>query len=130
MASSPSFENALQPRCRSCGAGLSTLVVDLGTSPLCQTLVEPNALDRGETHYPLTVYFCDACYLVQLQEYVSPAEIFSDYPYFSSYSSSWIEHGRRYCAGIVDRLSLNADSQILEVASNDGYLLQHFVERG
>lgn len=130
MASNPSPKHAHQPRCRSCGEGLSTLVVDLGTSPLCQTLVEPEALDRGEAHYPLSVYFCDACNLVQLQEYVSPSEIFSDYPYFSSYSSSWIEHGRQYCADISARLKLDGESRILEVASNDGYLLKHFVDRG
>ncbi len=129
MASLPEFESIHQPRCRSCYAGLSTLVVDLGTSPLCQTLVEPCHLDKGEAFYPLSVYFCDNCYLVQLQEYVSPSEIFSDYPYFSSYSSSWLEHGRRYCEQIVERLSLGKDSQVLEVASNDGYLLKHFIDR-
>lgn len=130
MASLPLLNHAHHPHCRSCHAGLHILVVDLGTSPLCQTLVEPDHLDQGEAHYPLSVYFCDECYLVQLQEYVSPSEIFSEYPYFSSYSSSWIEHGRRYCTDISERLSLDEKSQVLEVASNDGYLLQHFIARG
>ena len=124
------LQHAPHPHCRSCDALLETQVVDLGTSPLCQTLVAPEHLDRGEAFYPLTVHFCEHCYLVQLQEYVSPAEIFSDYPYFSSYSSSWIEHGRRYCEQIVERLKLCGDKQVLEVASNDGYLLQHFTAKG
>lgn len=105
-------------------------MVDLGLSPLCQTLIAKEALDRGETFYPLTPQVCEKCYLVQLPELVAPSEIFSDYPYFSSYSDSWLEHGHRYTRAITESLCLDADSLVMEIASNDGYLLQHFRELG
>jgi SAM-dependent methyltransferase len=99
-------------------------------SPLCQTHIEPHALNHVEKFYPLHVWVCEGCLLVQLEEYVSPGEIFSDYAYFSSYSDSWVEHARRYAAMAIARFGLTADSAVMEIASNDGYLLQHFVRAG
>src|SRR5262245_44008397 len=112
--------------CRFCSAQLKNTFVDLGLSPLCQTHIEADHLHEAEPFYPLHVYVCDRCFLVQLQEFVSPAEIFSEYAYFSSYSSSWVEHARRYAEAMIGRLKLGASSKVMEIASNDGYLLQHF----
>jgi SAM-dependent methyltransferase len=117
-------------RCRSCDAPLQTSFVDLGMSPLCQTHIAPEQLHEMEPFYPLHAYVCDECFLVQLQEFVAPGEIFSEYAYFSSYSTSWVEHARRYVEMICGRLGLGSDSRVVEIASNDGYLLQHFVARG
>lgn len=115
--------------CRSCGALLRTSFVDLGMSPLCESYVSADRLDAMEAFYPLHALVCDACLLVQLSEYVAPAEIFSEYAYFSSYSLSWLAHCRRYVADVTDRYALTRDSLVIEVASNDGYLLQYFRER-
>ncbi|OLD94670.1 MAG: SAM-dependent methyltransferase [Cyanobacteria bacterium 13_1_40CM_2_61_4] len=104
--------------------------VDLGMSPLCESYVPAARLNQMEPFYPLHVYVCQVCFLVQLQEYISPAEIFSEYAYFSSYSDSWVAHATRYTDMIVERLKLGPESFVVEVASNDGYLLQHFVKRG
>jgi len=104
--------------------------VDLGMSPLCESYVPKERLNEAEPFYPLHVYVCDQCFLVQLEEYVSPEAIFTEYAYFSSYADSWVEHMRRYADMITQRLSLTRDSLVVEVASNDGYLLQHFVEKG
>jgi len=116
--------------CRSCGAPLRHTVVDLGMSPLCESYIRHGQLDAVERFYPLHVLVCDACFLVQLQQYVSREAIFSDYAYFSSYSDSWLAHARRYTDQMVERFGLTAQSQVVEVASNDGYLLQYFVEKG
>lgn len=116
--------------CRFCGARLKTTFVDLGMSPLCQTHVRPDQLHEMEPFYPLHAYVCDQCFLVQLQEFVTPDQIFTEYAYFSSYSSSWVEHARRYVETMIDRFELGATSKVMEIASNDGYLLQHFVSRG
>jgi len=116
--------------CRFCGAPLSFTFVDLGMSPLCQTHIEPHELNHMERFYPLHARVCGKCYLVQLEEFVSPDAIFSDYAYFSSYSDSWIEHARRYTESMITRLGLGPKSLVMEIASNDGYLLQHFVARG
>jgi SAM-dependent methyltransferase len=116
--------------CRSCGGPLRTKVLDLGVSPLCQTHVHPNDLDKAETFYPLQVYVCDRCWLVQLQAFVAPADIFSEYAYFSSYSTSWVEHAKAYTEQVTQRFALGPHSKVAEVASNDGYLLQHFVAAG
>jgi SAM-dependent methyltransferase len=99
-------------------------------SPLCQTHISPEQLDRMEPFYPLHAFVCQECFLVQLQEYVSPAEIFREYAYFSSYSDSWVEHARRYAEAMIRRLGLDTQSRVVELASNDGYLLQHFVRAG
>ena len=117
-------------RCRFCDAPLEHVFVDLGLSPLCESFVPAEDLDRGETFYPLKVWVCGACKLVQLQEYVAAAEIFDDYAYFSSFSDSWLEHARRYCQMVSDRFGLGPDSFVVEVASNDGYLLRNFVQAG
>jgi SAM-dependent methyltransferase len=118
------------PRCRFCDARLSFTMVDLGKSPLCQTMLDIDALNRMEPFYPLHVYVCGDCSLVQLEEYVSPADIFSDYNYFSSFSDSWLDHAARYAQHMVERFGLDGGSRVVELASNDGYLLQYFVERG
>jgi SAM-dependent methyltransferase len=116
--------------CRFCGTLLEHTFVDLGMSPLCQTQIAPDALNRMEPFYPLHVLVCSKCFLVQLDEFVAPDEIFSsEYPYFSSYSDSWVAHARRYSEEMIGWLGLGADSLVMEIASNDGYLLQHFVAR-
>jgi SAM-dependent methyltransferase len=116
--------------CMFCKAPLRHTFVDLGMSPLCESYVPAEKLNHMEPFYPLHVYVCERCFLVQLEEYVSPAEIFTEYAYFSSYADSWVEHMRRYAEAITDRLRLGPDSFVVEVASNDGYLLQHFVKKG
>jgi SAM-dependent methyltransferase len=118
------------PRCRFCAAPLEHLVVDLGMSPLCESFLAAGELDQMEAFFPLRVHVCDRCLLVQLQQYVSPAEIFTEYAYFSSYSTSWVEHARRYCEAMIGRFGLGPQSLVVELASNDGYLLQHLVRRG
>jgi SAM-dependent methyltransferase len=118
------------PRCRLCGAVLLTTFVDLGASPLCERFLTAAQLDEMEPFYPLHVRICDQCLLVQLPEYVSPDEIFREYAYFSSFSDSWVEHARRFADTMIERLGLGPQSKVVEVASNDGYLLRHFVARG
>jgi 2-polyprenyl-3-methyl-5-hydroxy-6-metoxy-1,4-benzoquinol methylase len=99
-------------------------------SPLCESYIPEDRLDAAETFYPLHVRICDACLLVQLPAYVSGEHIFSDYAYFSSYSDSWVAHAKRYAEAMTERLGLSADGLVTEVASNDGYLLQHFLAAG
>jgi SAM-dependent methyltransferase len=118
------------PACRFCGARLRHTFVDLGMSPLCQTHIAPGELNRMEPFYPLHALVCDGCFLVQLEEYVSPPELFTEYAYFSSYSDSWVEHAGRYAEAMIRRLDLDAQSRVVELASNDGYLLQHFARAG
>jgi len=115
------------PKCRFCGTQIEHSFVDLGMSPLCQTHILPSELNKYETFYPLHAFVCSECWLVQLDEFVSPEEIFSDYDYFSSFSTSWVEHAKRYAEKMMDELMLNSSSLVMEIASNDGYLLQHFV---
>jgi 2-polyprenyl-3-methyl-5-hydroxy-6-metoxy-1,4-benzoquinol methylase len=116
--------------CRLCGANLTHTFVDLGMSPLCESYIPAEKLDEAEVFYPLHVRLCDSCLLVQIPAYVSGEHIFSDYAYFSSYSDSWVAHAKRYAEAMIDRLGLTSDSLVTEVASNDGYLLQHFAARG
>lgn len=118
-----------EPICRFCGSILQYTFADLGMSPLCQRHVKPEELNYMEAFYPLHVYVCKNCFLVQLQEYVKPEEIFTEYAYFSSYSDSWLDHCKSYVNIMIDRFGLNTDSQVIEIASNDGYLLQYFYER-
>jgi SAM-dependent methyltransferase len=115
--------------CRFCGDGLRRTFVDLGMSPLCETYPSAADLNHGEVYYPLHVYVCEKCYLVQLEQYESAENIFGDYPYFSSYSDSWLKHCERYCNKVTERFGLGKHSFVVEVASNDGYLLQYFVSR-
>ena len=117
--------------CRFCGAALQHEVVDLGMSPLCETFLTSEQINRMEKFYPLRVFVCDRCFLVQLEQYVDTTEIFSsEYPYFSSYSESWLRHAKTYTDLVTSRFSLGVQSQVVEIASNDGYLLQYFVEKG
>ena len=116
--------------CRLCGADLTRTFVDLGMSPLCESYVPAERLDGPETFYPLHVRLCGTCLLVQLPAYVSGEHIFSDYAYFSSYSDSWVAHAKRYAQAMIGRLGLTSGSLVTEVASNDGYLLQHFAAAG
>ena len=113
--------------CRFCGAQLQQTFVDLGMSPLCETYPSANEFHRGETYYPLHVYVCGQCFLVQLEEFETRENIFSDYAYFSSYSDSWLRHCEKYCAKVKQQFGLDEKSFVVEVASNDGYLLQYFV---
>jgi SAM-dependent methyltransferase len=115
--------------CRFCGEELRTTFIDLGMSPLCETYPGPHELDQMEAYYPLHVYVCQRCLLVQLKEYVSAENIFSEYAYFSSFSNSWVKHAGAYCDQMIRRFRLGGDSLVVEVASNDGYLLKHMVER-
>jgi hypothetical protein len=119
-----------KPRCRLCGAELTRTFVDLGMSPPCESYLDASQLDSGETFYPLHVRICSSCLLVQLPAYISGEEIFSHYAYFSSYSDSWVAHAKKFVDEAVNRLGLGASSFVVEVASNDGYLLQHVVARG
>jgi SAM-dependent methyltransferase len=116
--------------CRACNASLADAFLDLGVSPLANSYVKAAALHLPESFYPLKVHVCPSCLLVQVEEMASPAEIFSDYAYFSSYSDSWLEHARTYVEMAANRFRLSAASRVVEIASNDGYLLQYFVARG
>ncbi len=116
--------------CRFCGASLEHSFVDLGAAPPSNSYLRPADLHRMEPVYPLHAYVCGCCFLVQLEEFQSPEKIFSDYAYFSSYSESWLRHAESYVEKMVARFGFDARSQVIEVASNDGYLLQHFVARG
>lgn len=121
--------SALQ--CRSCGAGLHRTLVDLGEMPLANAYLTEAQVHAGvERSYPLHARVCDRCHLVQVDDVVPPTAIFSDYAYFSSYSDTWVEHARRYTKQVIDRLGLDGHSLVIEVASNDGYLLRHFVDAG
>jgi 2-polyprenyl-3-methyl-5-hydroxy-6-metoxy-1,4-benzoquinol methylase len=116
--------------CRFCASPLEAVFADLGMSPLANSYLTPEQANRMEPFYPLRALVCSRCFLVQLEEYESPSHIFSDYAYFSSYSSSWLEHSRRYVEAMVERFGFDENSHVVEIASNDGYLLQYFAERG
>lgn len=111
--------------CRFCGGKLQ-LVVDLGKSPLCESFLAADQLNQMERFYPLTVKVCETCFLMQLDSYVDREEIFSEYAYFSSYSDSYVNHAKEYVDHVISRLGLNQSSKVVELASNDGYLLRHF----
>src|SRR5579862_1202626 len=115
--------------CRFCGTSLRHTLVDLGMSPLCESYLAAEQLNRMEPFYPLHVYVCDRCFLVQLQEYVSAESIFTEYAYFSSYSDSWLQHASDYVDQMVQRFGYDTSSFVVELASNDGYLLQYFVKK-
>ena len=117
-------------RCRHCGTPLQHTLIDLGMSPLCESFLTKEQLDEPETYYPLHTRVCHHCWLVQLPEFVSPAHIFTEYAYFSSFSTTWVEHAGRYCGMIKKRLGLGPKSFVVELGSNDGYLLKHFVGLG
>jgi hypothetical protein len=117
-------------KCRFCGQTLRFSLVDLGMSPLCESYLSLEQLNQMEPFYPLHVYVCEKCYLAQLEEYVSPEHIFTEYAYFSSYAVTWLQHAEMYTHLMIERFKLNNESFVIEVASNDGYLLQYFVKSG
>ena len=117
------------PTCRFCHASLHHIFVDLGVTPLCESYVSAERYNEAEPFYPLRAYVCDACFLVQIEALVSPAAIFTEYAYFSSYADTWVQHAQRYTEMAIDRFGLDSRSFVVEVGSNDGYLLQHFVAR-
>jgi hypothetical protein len=119
----------LARKCRFCDSLLHHTFADLGTSPLSNSYLSREELEQAEAFYPLHVHVCDTCYLVQLPEHHPPEHIFSDYLYFSSYSTSWLEHAVRYTEHVTQRFALNESSHVVEIASNDGYLLRYFKER-
>ncbi len=119
-----------QQVCRACGQHGLLPFVDLGLSPLCESFVHPSAAMRGESFYPLDVRVCPHCWLAQLGEFVPVHDIFTEYAYFSSFSKDWLRHAAEYVAAMADRFRLGPDSFVVEVASNDGYLLRNCVERG
>ncbi len=116
--------------CRFCGTALQHTLADLGMSPLANAYLKPSQVGRMEPFYPLRAYVCENCFLVQLEAFESPEHIFGDYAYFSSYSDTWLEYNRVYTDMVVERFGLTKQSQVIEIASNDGYLLQYFVEKG
>ena len=116
--------------CRFCGTALEDRVVDLGMSPLCESFLAAEQLDRMEPFYPLHVWVCRKCFLVQLNQYVKEEEIFTEYAYFSSFSTAWLAHAKDYVEKMIARLGLGPNSLVVELASNDGYLLQYFVQNG
>jgi 2-polyprenyl-3-methyl-5-hydroxy-6-metoxy-1,4-benzoquinol methylase len=118
------------PRCRLCDHNLTTTFVDLGMSPLANDYLPVEALGKMEPFFPLHAFVCDNCHLVQVEAFETPERIFSDYAYFSSYSKSWLDHARLFCNAARERFNLTAKSLVVEVASNDGYLLQYFQQAG
>jgi 2-polyprenyl-3-methyl-5-hydroxy-6-metoxy-1,4-benzoquinol methylase len=116
--------------CRVCGTKLCQTFVDLGLSPLANSYVPADKVRKGEVFYPLHAYVCEGCFLVQLEAFETPAHIFSNYAYFSGFSASWLRHAEDYVVAMEQRFGLGSDNKIVEVASNDGYLLQYFVARG
>src|SRR5581483_6708045 len=117
------------PSCRFCGQRLEHAFADLGMSPLANKYLTPEEANRAEPFYPLHALVCDSCFLVQLEEFETPDHVFSDYPYFSSYSTTWLEHCRGYVEAVTDRFNISTGTRVVELASNDGYLLQYFHER-
>jgi SAM-dependent methyltransferase len=118
------------PHCRFCGEALTRSFADLGETPLANSYLEPGADLAAEQRYPLHARICENCLLVQVEDVVPAEAIFSDYAYFSSYAESWVTHARNYAEMAIARFDLSASSQVIEVASNDGYLLQHFIPHG
>jgi SAM-dependent methyltransferase len=120
----------MNSQCRFCANPLGHTFVDLGMSPPSNSYLASNQLQIAEKFYPLHAYVCEKCFLVQLEEFESPEDIFSDYAYFSSYSESWLRHAKSYADLMIEKFGLNMQSKVIEIASNDGYLLQYFKERG
>ncbi|MEM7478679.1 MAG: class I SAM-dependent methyltransferase [Planctomycetota bacterium] len=117
----------IERKCRFCDHDLTHSFVDLGLSPPCENVRLPADMDKQEVFFPLHVFLCDSCWLVQLREYIAPDDIFVEYAYFSSMSESWLAHARKYADDMVARFGLDSSNQVIEIASNDGYLLQNFV---
>jgi SAM-dependent methyltransferase len=115
--------------CRHCNTILEHTFVDLGKSPFSNSFLPQKNLNEMEMFYPLHAYVCTTCYLVQLPEFKAPDKIFSDYAYFSSYSDTWLKHAKQYVDQMLQQVNFNSTSQVIEIASNDGYLLQYFKEK-
>ena len=124
------MERKTNSRCRFCGEALQHTFADLGMQPLCESYLQPDQLNKMEPFYSLHVCVCGNCCLVQLEDTLTPEQIFSDYAYFSSHSKGWLKHSENYAEMIINKLGLNQKSQVVEVGSNDGYLLQYFVRKG
>src|SRR6266404_2992877 len=129
-ASAGNFPAMSVPECRFCGSPLQQTFVDLGMSPLSNAYLRFEQLNQMEPFYPLHARVCDKCFLVQLEQFEHPEKIFGDYAYFSSYSESWLSHARGYTERAIERFHLHTESLVVEVASNDGYLLQYFQQKG
>src|ERR1700730_2897886 len=121
---------SLQPRCRFCSAPLSGSFADRGMSPLSNSFLAPEQLNRMERFYPLHAWVCEACLLEQLEQFETPENIFSDYAYSSAYSCAWLEHALRHALDSIERFGLQSSALVVEFASNDGYLLQYFAQGG
>jgi SAM-dependent methyltransferase len=117
-------------RCRFCSTPLRRVILDLGMSPLCESFLPADQLDAMEPFYPLRLQLCESCWLVQLPAYVAPEQIFTEYAYFSSFSDSWVTHAARFATATTERLGLDRNSLVVELGSNDGYLLRHFADAG
>src|SRR5690349_18526310 len=115
--------------CRFCDAELKHTFVDLGATPLANSYLKPENLDQAEPFFSLHVRVCQECFLVQLPSLETPENIFTDYLYFSSISQTWLDHSRDYCDKMAAKFNLDENSQVIEIASNDGYLLQYFKEK-
>lgn len=123
------MDNEKEVKCLNCQNKLEHVFVDLGTSPLCNDYVKPEQVNTIQQSYPLVIYVCENCFLVQVGERVSPEKIYSDYYYFSSYSHSWLQHAKRYVELMVDKYRISREHFVVEIASNDGYLLQYFKKK-
>lgn len=117
------------PACRSCGNSKFFTLVNLGMSPPSNSYIKQSNLNKEEIFFPLHAVVCESCFLVQLDEFVTPDSIFTEYAYFSSFSKSWLEHCKSYVTNMIERFHLSANSSVVEIASNDGYLLQYFIEK-
>jgi SAM-dependent methyltransferase len=124
------LEKSYSSHCRFCGEPLQLTLVDLGAQPPCESFIGAEQKNQKEPVYPLHVYVCNKCFLVQLEEFIAPKKIFTEYAYFSSYSKTWLEHAQKYAEMITKKLGLNQKSHVVEIASNDGYLLQYIKQKG
>ena len=115
--------------CRFCSSSLNRIFIDLGKTPLANSFLDESELKKDELIIPLIAYVCEKCFLVQLKESSSPNEIFSNYAYFSSYSTTWLKHAESYVEMMLENYQFTKDSLVIELASNDGYLLQYFKEK-
>ena len=120
----------MNKNCRFCNSNLNVVFIDLGMSPLSNGFLDEKKLDDKEEKFPLKAFVCENCFLVQLQEWQSPSKIFSKYAYFSSYSDTWLNHAEKYTEKMIKRFNLDGKKFVVEIASNDGYLLQYFKNKG
>ena len=116
-------------KCRFCKSSLTNIFLDLGMSPMANSFLKPTELDTKEPHYPLCSYVCSNCFLVQLDEFEKPQEIFSNYAYFSSFSTTWLDHVKEFVNQSINQFKIDKEKHVIEIASNDGYLLQHFKKK-